>query len=195
MDAHRCAASRNHVCVKRHFIPDLYRLVEGHPLDRDGGRTAPRHPRGKIARRKVHLCHQPATKDVARRVGVGGHGDGTDDGLARGLIRGHGHKRMRAVGYPCCVPRSDHRQFRQQRPIMRPKRNMVKAVVSNHRPHVRTRPIQRRCTINDSVATFAKWIAWLQRGTLSTNHRATRVAGTYFGAGSINVGAQFDTAG
>jgi hypothetical protein len=76
VDVHGGAAPPREGGKEGDLVADLDRPVELHPLDRDRGGAAAGGERGEVARREVHLGHEPAAEDVAGRVGVGRHGEG-----------------------------------------------------------------------------------------------------------------------
>src|SRR6266404_7518318 len=62
-------------------VADVDGALELHRVDADRSAPAKRMAGGDDAGGEVHLRHQPAAEDVARRVGVARHRDRPDRGL------------------------------------------------------------------------------------------------------------------
>jgi hypothetical protein len=93
VESHRRSSALYHPCPDRQFISDLDRIVKAHAFDGDGRAAPLADPGGGIAGSKVHLRHDPAAENIARGIGVGGHGYRADDGVAGR----HGQMRRRTV--------------------------------------------------------------------------------------------------
>lgn len=85
-DAQRAVADAVDIGIAGQYVADLDRLVEHHRIDRDRRHPAARPLLRHHAAGKVHLRHQPAAEDVARRVGVGRHGHGPQHQFAARLF-------------------------------------------------------------------------------------------------------------
>ena len=81
VQGHRGAADADHVGVAAHDVAHEHRLMEGQGVHGDGGDAAARAGEGDRSGGDVHLRQQPAAENVARRVGVGRHGQGPHGGL------------------------------------------------------------------------------------------------------------------
>lgn len=113
VNPHRRAPHRLDRGIERHLVAHLHRAMELHRVHGNRGTATLRRQRRQGARRQVHLAHQPAAEDIARRVGVGGHRHRTNDRLLfrRTRIRRHGRRPKRVCGCPCSAPGSGGRRF------------------------------------------------------------------------------------
>ena len=82
MEGHGGAADALEIAVDTEHVTDVNREVEGHGVDRHGGHAALGPLAGGDASRDVHLGQHPAAEDVAARVGIGRHGQGSGRQLA-----------------------------------------------------------------------------------------------------------------
>lgn len=69
VNAHGRSANLHQLSIERHLVPHSLRLMELDLIDGHSRCPPLAHPRGNGARGKVHLAHQPAAKNIARRVG------------------------------------------------------------------------------------------------------------------------------
>src|SRR3546814_4322952 len=71
VDRHRGSADAHQMREHRYVVANENRVVELHTLDRHGDGAALRMARSDHARGHVHMAHQPATEDVAIKIGRG----------------------------------------------------------------------------------------------------------------------------
>lgn len=71
---HRRAADALDMRIDAQRIAHLHRLGESHLLDRRRHHPAPGALGGANTAGKVHLRHNPTTENIARRIGIGWHG-------------------------------------------------------------------------------------------------------------------------
>jgi hypothetical protein len=90
-DRHRCSTDFHNMGVKTDFIPDENRLMKNHSVHGNSCATAATPAASGICRRKVHLRHQPAAKNVSRGIGIRGHGNRADQRFKCGWMVRIGH--------------------------------------------------------------------------------------------------------
>jgi hypothetical protein len=70
------------VGVEADFVTDEDWFVKHHPVYGYGDTASSRAADCSVSPGKIHLGHYPASENVARWVGIRGHGDRADQGFA-----------------------------------------------------------------------------------------------------------------
>jgi hypothetical protein len=91
-DRHRRSADSQYLAIETDFIPHKNRFMKNHSVHGNGRATAAASPTGGISRGKIHLRHQPAAENVSGGIGIGWHGNRTDQRFTFRLVSRIGHK-------------------------------------------------------------------------------------------------------
>ena len=87
IDGDRGGADAQDSAITADYIADVHRFYEDDGFGGDGNDAATSNLPGEDAAGDIHLRHDPAAENVAVRVGVGGHGQSSENKLA---LRGRG---------------------------------------------------------------------------------------------------------